>query len=303
VSSPSQRPAVIAAITAFSIWGLSPLYFKAVGALPALDIVVHRVLWSVLLLALALLLGGRFARLRQDLSADRALPRMLLATALLNSANWLAFVWAINAGRTLEASLGYFINPLFSVLLGAAFLGERLRPAQRLAVLIAVAGVLVRIWQVGSLPWIALLLALTFGLYGLLRKRAPIDPLGGLFVETLLATPPALAWLGWQAAHGELDWALLRELGWLLPMAGLITTVPLMLFAFGARRLPLATIGFTQYLAPSLSFVVAVWIFREPFDLGRLGAFVLIWIALAIYSADLWRASRRHPAASGTLTG
>ncbi len=303
MNAPSQRPAIATAVAAFTIWGLSPLYFKAVGALPALDIVVHRVLWSVLLLALALLLGGRFARLRQDLAADRALPRTLVATALLNATNWLAFVWAINAGRTLEASLGYFINPLFSVLLGAVFLGERLRPAQRLAVLTATAGVLVRIWQVGSLPWIALLLALTFGLYGLLRKRTPIDPLGGLFVETLLVTPPALAWLAWQATRGELDWALLHELGWLLPAAGLITAIPLMLFAFGARRLPLATVGFTQYLAPSLNFVLAVWIFREPFDLGRLGAFALIWIALAIYSADLWRATRRRPAASGTLTG
>ena len=299
----SQRPALIAIVTAFTIWGLSPLYFKAVAALPAEDIVAHRALWSALLLTGALTLTGRIGDVRRQLAAHPGLATTLATTALLNGANWLAFVWAINAGRTLEASLGYFINPLFSMLLGAMLLGERLRPAQRLAVAIALAGVLLRIWQVGSLPWIALFLALTFGLYGLLRKRAPVDPVSGLLVETAMLSVPAAAWLGWQAHGGHFAPEVVFALGYLLPMAGLLTATPLMLFAYGARRLPLTTVGFAQYLAPSLSFVLAVWVFREPFDGGRLAAFALIWLALAVYSADLWRASRQRTRASGTLAG
>ncbi|MCB1906165.1 MAG: EamA family transporter RarD [Rhodocyclaceae bacterium] len=298
-----QRPALVAIVTAFAIWGLSPLYFKAVAALPAEDIVAHRALWSALLLATVLALAGRIGGVRRQLAAHPGLAATLAATALLSGANWLAFVWAINAGRTLEASLGYFINPLFSMLLGALLLGERLRPAQRLAAAIAVAGVLLRVWQVGSMPWIALFLALTFGLYGLLRKRAPVDAVDGLLIESALLSVPALVWLGWQAQRGQIDTTAVIGLGLLLPMAGLITAVPLMLFAYGARRLPLTTVGFSQYLAPSLNFLLAVLVFHEPFESGRLAAFALIWLALAVYSADLWRASRQRARASGTLAG
>ncbi len=301
MSPRETRLAAAAAITAFVIWGLSPLYFKAVGALPALDIVAHRVIWSVLMLAVALALSGRYPALGRTLRDHPALRRTLLFSGLLNAANWLVFVWAINADRVLEASLGYFINPLVSVLLGGLVLGESLRPVQRLAVAIAAAGVALRIGQMGTLPWIALFLAGSFACYGLIRKRAPIDPVGGLFVETLIGLPLALGWLGWQAGHGALDWALLGQLGLLLPAAGLVTAIPLMLFAYGARRLTLSTVGFTQYLAPSLSFALAVWVFDEPIDATRLAAFGLIWCALAVYSADLWRASRRRPAASAKL--
>ncbi|MCB1957164.1 MAG: EamA family transporter RarD [Rhodocyclaceae bacterium] len=303
MSLAETRRAAAAMIAAFAIWGLSPLYFKAVGALPALDIVAHRVLWSVLLLAAGLMAAGRVGSLARSLRAHPALGRTLVFTGLLNTANWLVFVWAINAGRVLEASLGYFINPLVSVLLGALVLDEQLRPGQRLAVAVAACGVCLRIWQLGALPWVALFLASSFACYGLLRKRAPVDPVGGLLVETVITLPLALAWFGWQAAHQRLDWALLGELGPLLPAAGLVTAVPLMLFAYGARRLTLSTVGFTQYLAPSLSFALAVWVFGEPIDATRLFAFVLIWCALAIYSADLWHASRRGPAASAKLRG
>lgn len=303
MNPPPSRSGLLAAGLAFTAWGLSPIYFKAVGALPALEIVAHRVLWSVLLLAALLAIGRRFGPLLSALRQP-GLTGTLALTTLLTSSNWLVFVWAINAGRTLEASLGYFINPLVSVLLGALFLGERLRRLQLVAVAVAASGVALRIAQLGGLPWVALFLALTFGVYGLLRKRTPIDPVGGLFAETLIALPFALGYLAWQAGSGRLDGQLLLALGWLLPMAGVITAVPLMLFAHGARELPLATLGFTQYLAPTLNFVVAVWIFHEPFDAGRLGAFALIWAALAIYSLDLWRMSRRpRPRASGKITG
>ena len=303
MSSPPARSAIFAACAAFTIWGLSPLYFKAVGALPAVDIVAHRVLWSVLLLAAILAFRQDFPRLLTELRGRPGLPATLLLSATLNSCNWLAFVWAINTDRTLEASLGYFINPLVSVLLGAIFLGERLRRWQLIAVAIATVGVLVRIWQVGSLPWIALFLATTFGLYGLLRKRAPIDPIGGLFVETTMMLPLVLAYFGWLSLSGAMQWQLTAELWWLLPIAGLITTVPLTLFAHGARGLPLATLGFTQYLAPTLNFLLAVLVFREPFDLGRLGAFALIWLALGLYSADLWRAGREAASLRSQASG
>ncbi|MCB1887338.1 MAG: EamA family transporter RarD [Rhodocyclaceae bacterium] len=303
MSPRETRLAGAAAITAFAIWGLSPLYFKAVGALPALDIVAHRILWSAALLGAVLIITGRFARLVRTLGDAPVLIRTLLFSGLLNSANWLVFVWAINAGRVLEASLGYFINPLVSVALGALVLGETLRPVQRLAVAIAAGGVALRIWQIGTLPWIALFLAGSFACYGLIRKRTPIDPVGGLFVETLIGLPLALGWFAWQERAGILDWALLGELGLLLPVAGLITAIPLMLFAYGARRLTLSTVGLTQYLAPSLSFALAVWVFDEAIDATRVGAFALIWCALALYSVDLWRASRRRPAASAKLPG
>ena len=284
-----------AALAAFCIWGLAPLYFRAIGTVPPFEIVAHRVLWSAILLAglIALLpFTGGFARVRSVLVQPRLLG-LLAFTALLTGSNWLVFIWAIDAGRLLEASLGYFINPLVSVALGALFLRERLRPLQAAAVAIACAGVGWRVWQLDSLPWIALFLAGTFGLYGLLRKRAPVEAASGLFIETLLVAPLALAWLVWVGQQGGLSFGSGARTDWLLPLTGVITAVPLMLFAVGARRLPLATVGFLQYLAPSLNFLVAVLVFREPLDATQLVGFALIWCALAVYSFDLLRAARR----------
>ncbi len=286
---------MLAALTAFCIWGLAPLYFRAIGSVPPFEIVAHRVLWSALFLAglLALIPStGGFARVRAVLAQPRLLA-LLTLTALLTSSNWLVFIWAIDAGRLLEASLGYFINPLVSVALGAIFLGERLRPLQAAAVAIACAGVGWRVWQLGNPPWIAIFLAGTFGLYGLLRKRAPVEAASGLFIETLLVAPLALAWLVWLGAQNALTFGAGTTVDWLLPLSGILTAVPLTLFAVGARRLPLATVGFLQYLAPSLNFLVAVVIFREPLDNTQLVGFALIWLALAVYSADLIRSARR----------
>lgn len=286
---------MLAALTAFCIWGLAPLYFRAIGSVPPFEIVAHRVAWSALFLAglVALLPStGGFARVRGVLAQPR-LVALLAFTAFLTSSNWTVFIWAIDAGRLLEASLGYFINPLVSVALGALFLGERLRPLQAVAVAIAFAGVGWRVWQLGNLPWIALYLAGTFGLYGLLRKRAPVEAASGLFIETLLVAPLALGWLGWLAHQGSLNFGSGVHTDWLLPLTGVLTAVPLMLFAVGARRLPLATVGFLQYIAPSLNFLVAVLIFREPFDTTQLVGFTLIWFALALYSVDLVHAARK----------
>lgn len=285
------RRGILAALAAFTIWGLAPLYFKAVGTVPADEIVAHRVLWSVVFLAVLVGLKRQGPALRAVLG-NRRLLGTLLVTALLTGSNWLVFVWAVTHDRVLEGSLGYFINPLLSVLLGRLFLGERLRPLQQLAVAIAAAGVVWRIAAVGAVPWIALFLALTFGIYGLLRKRTPVDAIVGLCVETVLVLPLALGWLAWLGSTGELRFGHDARIDLLLPLAGVLTATPLMLFAFGARRLPLATVGFLQYLAPSLNFLLAIFIFHEPFDSARLLGFVIIWCALALYTADLLRANR-----------
>lgn len=292
------RRGTLAAAAAFMIWGLSPLYFRAVGSVSPFEIVAHRVLWSAVFLAGLLVLlrrGGGAGRVRAVLQQPRLLAVLALC-ALLTGGNWLVFVWAIDAGRLIEASLGYFINPLVSVLLGWAFLGERLRPMQRAALALAVAGVLWRVWQVGAAPWIPLFLALTFGVYGLLRKRAPVDAISGLFVETVLVAPLALAWLCWLGMRGTLAFGTSLFIDLMLPLAGVLTAVPLMLFAAGARRLPLATVGFLQFLAPSLNFLLAVLVFREAFDRTQLIGFMLIWLALAVYAVDMARFARRGAA-------
>ncbi len=287
------RRGIFAAILAFTIWGLAPLYFKAIGAVPASEIVAHRVIWSVLFLAILLVLRRQLPALRQAFG-DRRLLGILFVTALLTGSNWLVFVWAVTHDRVLEGSLGYFINPLLSVLLGRLFLGERLRPWQKLAVAVAAIGVLWRVVAVGQVPMIALFLALTFGFYGLLRKRTAVDAVTGLFVETVLVLPIAAGWLLWRASTGEIFWGVDTGVEALLPLAGILTATPLMLFAMGARRLPLATIGFLQYLAPSLNFLLAIFVFHEDFNVGRLLGFVIIWVALAIYTVDLIRATRTH---------
>lgn len=279
-------------VSAYLIWGFFPLLFALVAAAGPLEILAHRVVWSLAAVSLALALLRRpWGWLRTVFRGPRFV-RLVAATVLV-AVNWLTFIWAVNSGHVVEASLGYFINPLVSVALGALFLRERLRPLQAAAVAIACAGVGWRVWQLDSLPWIALFLAGTFGLYGLLRKRAPVEAASGLFIETLLVAPLALAWLVWVGQQGGLSFGSGARTDWLLPLTGVITAVPLMLFAVGARRLPLATVGFLQYLAPSLNFLVAVLVFREPLDATQLVGFALIWCALAVYSFDLLRAARR----------
>lgn len=288
------RRGILAALAAFTAWGLVPLYFRALGDIPPLEVVAHRVLWSVLFLLALLALwpaAGGYAGLRR-LRGEPRLVALLAVTSLLAATNWLVFVWAVAAGHVLEASLGYFINPLVNVVLGRLFLGERLRPLQRAAVALASCGVAWRMWQVGGVPWVALVLAATFGLYGLLRKRARVDAINGLLVETVVLVPVAAAYVAWIAATGAMAWGHGGQGDWLLPLSGAITAVPLMLFAVGARRLPLSTVGFLQYLAPTLQFLLAVFVFGEAFGADRLIGFVFIWSGLALYSADMARATR-----------
>ncbi len=283
-----------AAATAYILWGLFPLYIKQIEHLPALEIVLHRAVWSLAFVLGLLLVLRRFGWLRAVLRQPRTLALFLLS-ALLLSANWLLYVWSVNTGRVLDASLGYFINPLVSVLLGYAVLQERPRPLQWAAVALAVAGVLWLAVGVGHLPWVSLVLAVSFGLYGLLRKTASLGAIEGLALETMLLAPLAVGGLLWLAAQGQGHFGQppLRDSLWLL-LAGPVTAVPLLLFAAGARQVSLATLGLLQYVSPSIQFLLGVFLYKEPFSTGRGIGFLLIWAALALYSAESWRVLRRH---------
>jgi len=293
-----MNPGIAFAALAYVAWGLFPLYFRQVHAVSPLEIVLHRTVWSLAFVLIVLAVMRRFAWLGPVLRQ----PRLLLAfavSALLLSCNWLTYVWAVNNGHVIDASLGYFINPLVYVLLGYVVLHERPRRMQWAAVALAAAGVLWLTVQAGQLPWIALVLAGSFGFYGLMRKTASLGALEGLTLETLLLAPvavPALAIWTW-SGRSSLAHADASTLGWLL-LAGPLTAVPLLLFAAGARRIPLATLGLLQYIGPTLQFITGVWVFHEPFQAGKLGGFVLIWAALVVYSAEGLLMARQRVAAA-----
>ena len=273
------------ASAAYLMWGVFPIYFKALQKVAPLEILGHRIVWSLAVCAVLLL----FLRRLQWLADLRRQPRVLLgfiASSVLVAANWFVYIWAVNADRVVDASLGYFINPLVNVLIGAAFLHERLRRAQWLAVGVAAAGVSWLTWQAGAVPWIGLMLALSFGLYGLLRKTAALGAIEGLTLETMLLTPLAAAYLAWLVQTGQSGFAqgdTATRL--LLAAAGPVTAVPLLLFAAGARRIPFSTLGLLQYLGPSLQLLIGVWLYNEPFA-ERAPGYVLIWIALAVFSIE-----------------
>ena len=284
----------LAAALAYILWGLFPLYIKQIVHVPALEIVLHRSAWSLVFVLGLLVLLRRFAWIGPVLRQPRTLAVFTLS-ALLLGGNWLLYVWAVNAGRVLDASLGYFINPLINVVLGYFVLKERPRPVQWAAVALAAAGVLWLAVGAGHLPWVSLVLAMSFGLYGLLRKTAPLGAIEGLALETLLLAPLAVGGLLWLALAGQGHFGqgdTATDL-WLLA-AGPFTAVPLLLFASGARRVSMATLGLLQYLGPSIQFVLGVFLYQEPFSASRSVGFVLIWAALALYSAESWRVLRQQ---------
>ena len=281
------------ALLAFGIWGLYPLYLRELASVSSLEIVLHRSAWSLVFLLGVLALLRRWAWLGTLLKSPRRML-MPLASGLLLALNWLLYVYAVQSAQVVEASLGYFINPLLSVCLGVVVLRERLKPVQWVAVAFATAGVLWLTWHTGRLPWLGLALAATFAVYGLLRKTSTLGPLEGLTLETLLIAPVVLPWLVWLTATGtgSLSTASPVLMFWLV-LAGPLTAVPLMLFAAAARRLKLATVGLFQYLSPSLQLAIGVVVFGEPFDGQRLAGFVLIWTGLAAYTAHALAVSRR----------
>ncbi len=274
---------------AFLSWGLFPLYFHAIKQVPASEILAHRMAWSLVFLMLVLLVRRQWKWLPEVLGKPKVVGSFL-ASAFLLSANWFVYIWAVNNGHVVDASLGYFINPLVNVLLGMLVLKEKLRRGQWLAIGVAATGVAWLTWQGGQVPYIALVLALSFGAYGLLRKTAALAALEGLSFETLILFPLAAAYLGWLVYSGQSVFvnAESDSTRWLLAAAGPTTAIPLLLFAAGARRIPMSVLGMLQYMSPSLQMLLGVWVFHEAFSSSRLVGFLFIWGALAIYMVEGW---------------
>jgi chloramphenicol-sensitive protein RarD len=277
---------VIYAGAAFLIWGLAAMYWKELKSIPSLEIIAHRVAWSFFFLLPLIMLQHQWAEFVAVLQNLKMLL-ILLASAILVAANWLLYVWAVNNDHLLQASLGYYINPLVNVVLGMVFLRERLRPPQILAVLLATTGVVYLTIQYGAFPWIAICLATSFGLYGLIRKVAPVSPLVGLAVETLLISLPAIGYLVYLDSQGTGSvFRVSLNLDLLLMGCAPVTAVPLLFFTAGAKRLYLSTLGLMQYIGPSGMFLLAVFYYGEPFSTAQVWTFVMIWTALVIYSTD-----------------
>lgn len=287
----STRIGLMQGMGAYLIWGLLPLYFMPLSPVGPGEIVADRVIWSLALLFAIIAATRRGARLRLALANPRTL-RLLAASAALISVNWLVYIWAVQHHHVLEASLGYFLNPLVNVVLGVVVLRERLGRPQIAAVTLAAIGVLVLASQAGGGLWISLTLALSFGLYGLVRKIAPVEAIEGLTIETLLLAPIAAGYMIWLGVQGTLAYGGDPALTALLTFAGVITAVPLLLFAAGARRLPYSTMGLLQYIAPTIQFLLAITLFGERVTPAHAICFALIWTGLAIYVLGSMRARR-----------
>jgi chloramphenicol-sensitive protein RarD len=287
-----RRAGVGAGLGAYALWGLFPLYFPLLEPAGGLEIVAHRVAWSLLFVGLLLTVRRNWGQVRAAVRRPRSLL-VLAAAAVLIAVNWLVYVYAVNSGHVVEASLGYFINPLVSVVLGVFVFRERLRWLQWVAVGIAVVAVVVLTVDYGQPPWIALTLALTFGLYGLLKKLVRVEATPGLFLETAVVVVPALVVMGVMEGNGD---AAFGHAGvghaLLLAGSGVATAVPLLLFAAAARRVPLSTIGLMQYLTPLMQLAIGVFVYSEPMPPARLVGFAIVWLALAVFTVDMLRAAR-----------
>lgn len=287
-----MQSGILYAISAFAMWGVYPVYLKALWQVSPVEVLLHRIVWSLAFLLALLAAGRHWGWLKPALRSPTVIGRFI-ATAMLLAVNWLIYIWAVNSDRVVDASLGFFINPLISVLFGVVLLKERLRWGQWLSVAMAGIGVVWLTARVGQLPWLALVLALSFSAYGLLRKTASLGALEGLTLETMLLFPFAAATLGWLSAEGRAAFGQ-ADAGThaLLLLAGPFTAVPLVLFAAGARRIPFSLLGFLQYVSPTLQFLLGVFLYHEPFDHVKLIGFLLIWSALVVYSVEGMRYGR-----------
>jgi chloramphenicol-sensitive protein RarD len=280
------------ALAAYLLWGFLPFFMKAVAHIPASEVVAHRIVWSVPLAGLVLVWLGRTADIKAALRSPRMLA-MATLTAVLITINWGIYVWAIGAGRAIETALGYYINPLFSVFLGAVLLKEKLDRAQIVAIALAAVAVAILAFDAGGLPWVSLSLCVSWGFYAFCRKALPIGPNQGFFLEVLILSVPAIGYIIWleTTGQGHFGDTGMADVLWLLS-CGLVTAVPLMIYANGAKLLRLSTIGIMQYIAPTMIFIIAVFAFGEPFGATKLVAFVFIWAALFIYSGSMLRTAR-----------
>src|SRR5438128_10412282 len=300
-TDPQHTSAFIAGVASFATWGLVPVYWKLLTKVPALEILAHRFVWTIVFLGFLLSWQERWREVIGNVRGRRS-ALFCLGSGVMVGLNWLLFIWAVNIGHVLETSLGYFMTPLVNVLLGAIILHERLRTSQIASILIASVAVCILAFGYGRFPWIAVTLCTTFGLYGLLRKQSGTAAIPGLFLETVMLVPAALGYLVWLKTNGALmfargDWSM----SILLITTGIVTAVPLFWFGYAARYLRLTTIGFLQYLAPTGSFFLGVFLYHEPFTRGHFITFGLIWIALAIFTFEAvtrWRSTRvREPIA------
>jgi len=287
-----NRQGITAALGAYILWGLLPVYFKFLQATSAFEILAHRVVWSLLFMLIVLYAAKEF-RATTAFLKDFKNIKWTIASAVLIAFNWVIFIWAVNDGRILETSLGYYINPIINMFMAMLFLGERMRPIQWLAFGLAIVGVAVQVIEVGYLPWVALCLAFSFGFYGLIKKKRPIEARKGLFVETLVLAPVALAYLMWLAVNGEMSFLTNEQDSWLLPLTGVLTATPLLLYAAAANRISFTTLSFVQYLAPSMTFVLAVVVYGEHLGRPQLISFACIWVGLIIYSFDSIKRRRK----------
>jgi len=291
MNSDNTMSGVYYALTAYIFWGVVPVYFKWVDHVSPWEILAHRVIWALILLLVILAWTRQLSELRIPL---RQLPKLLL-TSILLATNWLVFIYAVVNNNIAETALGYFINPLASVFLGVIILREYLRPLQWIAVAIAAAGILSQLVMFGRVPWIALALAFSFGFYGLFRKNLGLHAIGGLAIETMLVVPFAVAFLAWSGWQGQLAFGDHLPTDLLLVLGGFVTSFPLLCFAAAVKRLSLTTMGMFQYVAPSISLALAIFVYAESFDPGRAITFICIWIALAIFTFEAWMHHRRRP--------
>ncbi|MEZ6854493.1 EamA family transporter RarD [Halodesulfovibrio aestuarii] len=282
------RAGVVAAICSFVFWGMAPVYWKQVAHVPAFEVLCHRILWSLFFVGIMLSIRSNWGAFKNIFSSKKTML-LLTMSGLLVGGNWGLYIWAVNHDMVLQTSLGYYITPLVSMLLGVVIFKDTIRPIQLCAVLLAAAGVATQVVMVGSLPWVSLALAISFGLYGLLRKLADVESLAGLMFETVLLIPFVLIYLGHLELQGAASFLHVDRLTDMYLMgAGVITSLPLLWFAFAACRLRLTTLGLLQYIAPSLAFMQGVFLFNEPFTMGHLFTFMFIWSALALYSGEGW---------------
>ena len=280
------KQGVIFALCAYTFWGIAPVYFKLVKQVPAFEILAHRIIWAFVLVLILILAMRRMDRILPIVRSPKLVFRLAIATVLL-AGNWFLFIWAINTDHLLDASLGYYINPLLNVAIGMLFFGEKMRRLQLVAIALAVVGVGIQVVTFGAVPWVALALASSFATYGAIRKRLPVDSISGLWLETAILAPVMLSYLVFFAQSSASDlttnpW----HLNALLVAAGLVTTIPLLCFTAAAQRIRYSTLGFFQYIAPSLMFLLAVLVYGEPLQESKLITFVIIWSALALYSID-----------------
>jgi len=282
-----EKKGTIYAILAFTFWGLVPIYFKLVSHVDSFEVLIHRILWSVIFLSIIIVITKSFNNL-VIIFRDKKKLKILFISAILVSVNWLTFIWAIANDKIIEASLGYFINPLVSVVLGYIFFQERISKQQIVAICIAFLAIIYQIYSIGNIPTISLILAFSFGFYGLARKKVHVESVSGLLIETLLISPFALLYISYLIINNQNAFIIpLDYTSWLLVLAGFVTIIPLIWFNSAAIRISMMKLGFLQYLGPSISFMLAIFVYNEPFSLDKLITFIMIWIALIIFSVKI----------------